>query len=276
MSIGELFKSAGNTVFSKYGRILATFLVYLALVWIMAFLCVNPTIGIIVAIAMYIIIVPLQFGFIKQLILIRKGEKVSAFDFIVFAFDKFGMTWKVTGRLFLKYLGVSVLIIISYVIMAIGIAASSISLISGSASVGTAALCSLLGTIGIFISSIWAFILSLKYTFVYNELVYNDKAETGREIVETVASNMEGYKGKLFLIELVTGILAYVIAMLGLIPVVGLLIILALIFVYIPILQYIMIIFYENVRSEKMPKYEVVEDTNFGMDDEPQDPIQNI
>lgn len=257
MGIGEIISTASKTLFSRFGKTilayLANGLVTFALAFVCGLLAVIPVIGVIALIAMYAILVPLQYGFIKQMICLNNGEDVKSFDFVQFGIDDFGMSWKVAFSLLVKFLGVIILMIVSTLLM------DKVSFLS---------------TIVMIATYIWVIVLSLKYAFVYNELAH-DSNRTAKEILDTVAENMVGNKGKLILLEIVLVVLTFILSALAGIPMLGVVIMIAMIIVFMPILQYAIIIFYEDVRNTKMPNVGVVENVDVNSNNEPQEPIQN-
>ena len=272
MKIGEILSKATETLFSKLGKAILTIIAYLLIAFAIGLLNIIPIVGMI---AMYVLLIPILFGFTKQFIKIYNNDEVKAFDFLHLGFEKFGMAWRVTGRLIIKYLGAIIVMTIAYVIMGAGILAGSAGIIGMNSEVTAAGgVATVIGSILVLISAIWCLILSLKYAFAYNELAYNDNATTGKEIVETVAKNMEGNKGKLVGLYLVLFIILLVLSFLMAIPVLGLIIAIAILILLAPFMQFVMIAFYDGIRNEKMPKVEVVENIEYNNNNEPQDPIQ--
>lgn len=272
MKIREVLSNATSTLFSKFGKSILAILAYLLITFALGLLSIIPIIG---AIAMYILLVPILFGFTKQFIKIYNGEGVKSFDFLHLGFEKFGMAWRVTGRLALKYIGSIIVMAIAYGLMGVGLVAGGAGLIGMSSEAATAGgIATVVGTVLLVISAVWYLVLSLKYAFAYNELAYNDSATTGKEVIENVAKNMEGNKGKLVGLYLVLFALALVLSMLMAIPVLGLIIAIAVLLLLAPFMQFVMVAFYDDVRNEKMPKAQAVETIEYNTNNNPQDPIQ--
>lgn len=265
MKIREVISSSWKILFNRYGITLLTLLAWLAIIIVLGLLSMVPIIGFI---AMCVILIPILFGFIKQFVALYNGEDVKAFDFLNFGFKKFGMVWRVIGRLMLKCLVPNILMFIA---IFLGFLFSFYTFFepfirnSFSFSYMFYLSVSLRG-----VSFVWYFILSLKYMFVYNELTHNENAKTGKEILEATAKNMKGNVGKLLLLDLILILMAVLVAC---IPVLG---ILLLLLIYVPFIHYVTVAFYEHVRKEKMPDYEVLENIDIDSGNGTEGPIQNI
>ena len=135
MKIGEVLSSATSTLFSKLGKSILAILAYLLITFALGLLNIIPLLG---SIAMYVLMIPILFGFTKQFIKIYNGEDIKAFDFLHLGFEKFGMAWKVTGRLAIKYLGAIIIMTIAYIIMGAGLVAGSTGLIGMSGEIAAA------------------------------------------------------------------------------------------------------------------------------------------
>lgn len=264
MKIGQVISSSWKILFKRYGITLLTLLAWLAITIVLGLLSMIPIIG---SIAMYVISLPMQFGLIKQFVALYNGEDVEAFDFLNFGFKKFGMVWRVIGRMVIKYLIPIILMIGASLCISIGVSAG----IFGRSS--TTEILSIIGIVLFVVSFVWCFILSLKYMFVYNELAHNENAKTGKEILEATAKNMEGNVGKLLSLDLILILMAVVAVLVACIPVLG---ILLLLLIYVPFIQYVTVAFYEHVRKEKMQDYEVLENIDIDSGNGTEGPIQNI
>lgn len=271
MKLGEVISSSWKTLFKRYGITLLTFLAWFVISLGLGVISIIPIVG---AIAMYVILIPIQAGLRKQFVALYNGEDVHPFDFLKLGFDKFGMVWRVFGRLLLKYLIPIILFIAAYICIGIDQFGAFLNMVYDDSTIGNTDLFAIVGVILFVVSIAWCFDLSLKYIFAYNELAHNENAKTGKEIVETTAQNMKGNTGKLLLLYLVLTLITVVAIFIGAcIPIVGILLI---IFILCPFVQYVTVAFYEHVRREKMPDYEVTENMDIGGENSSDEPMQNI
>lgn len=277
MKIGEILSRATNTLFSKLGKSILAVLAYLLISFLIGLLNILPVIG---GIAMYVLLIPIAFGFIKQFIKLYNGEEVNAFDFLNLGFEKFGMSWRVTGRLILKYIIPIIIMIISSVFLVIGATTGILGSLGAEINAEVLNFTLIIAIIGFIIATFISIVLSLKYMFAYNELAYNDNATTGKEIVENAAKNMKGNKGKLVGLYLVVILIVIGISLLLIVPVLGLIVFVAILLLVVPFIQFVMVAFYDSARKEKMQNTGINivlnEEVIFEQNNEPQDPIQNI
>ena len=68
-----------------------------------------------------VINVPLSFGILYAFLKLYKDENVGAFDFFKLGFNNFGKSWSITFNIFLKMIVPAIVIIISYILIAVGI-----------------------------------------------------------------------------------------------------------------------------------------------------------
>lgn len=288
MKLGEVISSSWKTLFKRYGITLLTFLALAVISFAFAFLVIVlnkvPVIGTILAYVLvavaFVVVPPIAFGQTKQFIALYNGENVKPFDFLKNGFSKFGMVWKLQLRLFLKYLIPIILMVIGFVcywIIGFGYLIYDVFAFTGihnadffNVVVENAELFGCVSLLLFVVGIWWITVLLLKYIFVYNELAHHENSKTVKEILKLSEENMKGNAKKLLLIELMFFCISTVI---GFVPYIGGIINLLL---YVPFVQYVTVAFYEHVRREKMPDYDVTENMDIGGENSSGGPIQNI
>ena len=111
-----------------------------------------------------VINVPLSFGILYAFLKLYKDENVGAFDFFKLGFNNFGKSWSITFNIFLKMIVPAIVIIISYILIAVGISLYSTSLFVtySTSAVNGYVFIAIIGFILLIASSIWA---TTKYYF---------------------------------------------------------------------------------------------------------------
>ncbi len=279
MKLGEIFGVATKTLTENYITILKTVLAFLLSVLLLtlggglvAFLLgfISGVLSSIIILGITVIFIPLQFGFVKQIISIYNGQEVNAFDFIKIGMNDFKMSCKVLKVMLwtmLKYIIPTILLVVGLIIIVVGQWLRMFYASSTSPEVFTMLGETVLGVVLAVVATIWLLILSLKYMFTMNELAYDDGVNTARQIVKNSANNTKGKRGKLFLLLLLIGLLNLLLSLLMQIPVLNILIYIATIIVVTPFTQLALIAFYQDIRPQEQ-KIQIVEDTS--------GPIQNI
>lgn len=246
MGIGEILSSAFKTLITRLGETIKTYLAYALILFVLSFITnILKEVSVIkwiAAIGLIIVQVPLQFGLIKQFILLYNEKYVEPFGFIRLGFEKFGMSWRVTGRMFLKLLVPIILILIAQMILI----QSGLNMVFG----GGSATGSIFGSVLMIIAIILTIIQSLKYMFAYNELAYDEATYTGKEILETVKQNMEGNKVKLILTYIAILVISALMSLLVKIPIIGIIITIVAVILFVPYSQYVAVAFYEGIRGD--------------------------
>jgi len=199
MKAKEFRKLARENLNGRWGNFALLTFLYTLFIWLIGMAAGSiPIIG---GVAIYIITPVLAFGFIKQMILLKKGIHVDYLDFFTFGFKKFADVWKVWGWLFLKYLGPIIMIFISIIVLVLGLIFGAIlkqvsdvttSFVSG------VIICSLVLASIIYIAAmIWLIPLSYKYAFAYYELAMNPEMKA-KDVVELSGKKMVGNRWRYF------------------------------------------------------------------------------
>lgn len=165
------------------------------------------------SILVFVIEIPLSFGYILSLFKLYNAEDVNGFDFLKLGFNNFSKSWSVFFNMLLKLLVPIILIIISVVVMSFGIGAtigsslialttynsSATSIASGA--IGGFVIVMIVGMILYIVSIIFMITKSLYYALSYIVLA-NHPEMTGKQAVEESRKLMEGNRSKLFVLQL--------------------------------------------------------------------------
>lgn len=188
----------------------------------------NSTMYNVFSIVYFIIEVPLQFGLFYAFFKLYRGENVGAFDYLKLAFKNFGRSWVINFYMILKLIAPILLIIVSTVIMAFGMAASasdSIFLASGvtSSYSGFGTFLMFLGVISLIASMVWCVVKSYYYQLAYM-VAFDNPNMLPKDCVLRSQELMTDRRGKLFCLQFsfigwaILAVLTFGIGYLWLIP----------------------------------------------------------
>ena len=189
-----------------------------------------PVLSLIVSIGITVISIPLTYGIIISFMKLKRDEEVSAFDFLTLGFSEFSRAWKVAFSMLAKLILPIVLVGISYFVILVAsgllLFSSSSSIISDSAysiSSSISIILLIIGVVGLFASSIYAYVKELSLTLSYN-IAYDEPDLTTKQAVEKSQTLMKGNKGNCFVLTLsfigwaILAALTFGIGMLWLMP----------------------------------------------------------
>ena len=227
---------------SKWGKAAIMMLAYAVCFFILGLIqnlfTEGSTLYAIFSIIVAIIEIPLGFGLLISLLKLYKDEETSAFGFLKLGFNNFKRSWAVTWYVFLKLLLPIILIIVAYIIVAIGISVATVSAVSGGgATVGSAL--SIIGTILLIVGYIWSIPRSYSYMMSY-VIAADEENLTSKEAVNKSGEIMQGNRWKLFCLQfsfIGWAILASIVLGIGYLWL-------------IPYIQFAMIAFYFNLNGK--------------------------
>lgn len=172
-----------------------------------------------------VINVPLSFGILYAFLKLYKDENVGAFDFFKLGFNNFGKSWSITFNIFLKMIVPAIVVIISYILIAVGISFYATSLIAvySTSTLNFYAFISIVGFILLVVSSIWA---TAKYYFYQLAFLISMENEdmSAKDVVEESKKAMTGKRAGLFWLQLsfigwaILGAISFGIGFLWIIP----------------------------------------------------------
>lgn len=187
----------------KWGKAVCITLAYIAICFVLGLIegLFPDSMESIFAIINIVIEIPLAFGLIIAFMKLYNDEEVKAFDFFTLGFSNFARSWKVSLRILLKMIVPVILVILSYVLIAVGsVGTIGAAFYSSSATAGFGTV-AIIGFILLILSMIWATTKSYYYQLAYFVAVDNSDL-TAKEAVEKSQELMTGKRGKLFCLQL--------------------------------------------------------------------------
>lgn len=202
MIASDFRKEARTKLTGKWGKAACITLAYCFVFFVIGLIegLFPESIKFIFSIASLVIEVPLIFGVTNSLIKLYNGEDVKAFSFFSLGFNNFKKSWSVTFNTILKMIVPVILIIISYVLIAVGIVSSVMFAITTTNS-SIPAIVTPIGFILLIISMIWA--ITKSYYYQLSTIIAIDNPEmTGKEAVLRSEELMKNKRGKLFCLQI--------------------------------------------------------------------------
>lgn len=187
----------------------------------------NDVMNLIISVIVFIIDVPISFGFIISFIKLKRGENVGAFDFFTDGFSNFSRAWSIAWSTIVKMILPIILVIVAAVIF-IGFSGASLigvmSDVAVSNSIGKSApILAVIGAILFVAAVVYAIIKGLLYS-VSNYVAYDNPDMDAKSAVEESAKLMNGNRGNLVGLQLsfigwaILGIFTFFIGYFWLIP----------------------------------------------------------
>lgn len=172
-----------------------------------------------------VINVPLSFGILYAFLKLYKDENVGAFDFFKLGFNNFGKSWSITFNIFLKMIVPAIVIIISYILIAVGISLYSTSLFVtySTSAVNGYVFIAIIGFILLVVSSIWATTKYYFYQLAFLISIENEDMSAEEAVTESQKA-MTGKRARLFWLQLsfigwaILGAISFGIGFLWIIP----------------------------------------------------------
>ena len=172
-----------------------------------------------------VINVPLSFGILYAFLKLYKDENVGAFDFFKLGFNNFGKSWSITFNIFLKMIVPAIVIIISYILIAVGISLYSTSLFVtySTSAVNGYVFIAIIGFILLVVSSIWATTKYYFYQLAFLISIENEDMSAEEAVTESQKA-MTGKRASLFWLQLsfigwaILGAISFGIGFLWIIP----------------------------------------------------------
>lgn len=204
MPSSEIRKDAREALIGKWGKGVCILLAYLLISFAEGFIqgifeniCGKQSALVsLISLAFTIINTPIAFGLVICFIKLKRGEDVSAFDFLNDGFSRFGRAWGIALNTFVKLL-IPILCLVALVVLLI-IAFAVPFLNSGS----TLGIIFLVAIAVLYIASI-VYIVSRSLLYVLAYMIGYDEPElSSKACVEKSAELMKGNRGNYFLLEL--------------------------------------------------------------------------
>lgn len=172
-----------------------------------------------------VINVPLSFGILYAFLKLYKDENVGAFDFFKLGFNNFGKSWSITFNIFLKMIVPAIVIIISYILIAVGISLyyTSLFVTYSTSAVNGYVFIAIIGFILLIASSIWATTKYYFYQLAFLISIENEDMSAEEAVTESQKA-MTGKRACLFWLQLsfigwaILGAISFGIGFLWIIP----------------------------------------------------------
>lgn len=204
MISSDFRKEAREKLTGKWGKIALITLIYMVIAIILNYFD-NHTDGfanLIISIFTIVINVPIIYGLTMTFFKLFNDENVEFFDFLKDGFNNFSRSWNVAWSVFVKLLAPFILLIVSYILMAIGGAGSFIAYFNNSSTTASGALLGLavIGVILAIVSYVWLLVKSYYYQLTSLIAIENPEMSS-KDAVEESKKLMEGKRWKLFCLQ---------------------------------------------------------------------------
>lgn len=196
MVASQIRATARESLQGKWGKAALLTLVYVLITFAISFVAnLIPVIG---SIALFVIQLPIGYGFIVSFMKLKRGEEVGYTEFLSTGFSSFAKVWGVFGNILLKMIIPIAVLVVAIVIMIVGVSGSIVGLTSNSsgATAGFSGL-GIIGFIAYFAALIYAMVKGLLYSLSYYILKDNENM-SGKEIVEESERLMKGNRWRYF------------------------------------------------------------------------------
>lgn len=204
MPASEIRKDAREALIGKWGKGICILLAYFLISFAEGFVqgvfetfCGEKSFIVsLINIAFVIINTPLAFGLVISFIKLKRGESVSAFDFLHDGFSEFGRAWGISLNTLVKLLIPILCLAALLVLLAI---AFTTSFLTTESSIGII----FLVVIAILYVACIVYVVSRSLLYVLAYMIGYDEPElSSKACVEKSAELMNGNRGNYFLLEL--------------------------------------------------------------------------
>jgi len=191
MSTAELKAKAKGALAGKWGKSALMILCYLLITATISFvLGLIPVVGNIISL---IISLPISYGLIASFMRLRRGEAVSATDFLNSGLSNIGKVWGVYGHTLLKLLVPTIIAIVCMLVVTFSTAASFTAGIMSGSSIRTAGFSgiAIIAYIGFIVAIIFSGTKGLLYSLT-NYILFDNPNMSSKAIVEESERLMRG------------------------------------------------------------------------------------
>ena len=198
MRASEYRKEPGRNLSGKWGKAAIITLVYVIACVLLSLLDVVPLTG---PILLQIIIIPIAYGIIATMIMLRKNEKVNVITFIDKGFTNFVRIWKVMLRILVKLLPMTIIYIIFVWLLVMSIIFWSIEMATLNYQEPMLLIFTVISAIGMLVSFIWLLAKSYLYAPTYY-LTHENPEMTSKEIILKSETMMRGNRWRYFCLNI--------------------------------------------------------------------------
>lgn len=200
MKAKEIRAQAREALSGNWATFILLNVMYVLSIAVLSFL--NVLIPIIGYIALMVLTVPLAYGYLKNLLRLKRKETDNAFEFFRYTFNDFARAWCVTGRILLKLIVPLIIVgisLIAIVILAVFVAMSAIA--GNESALVVSSFGYLIVMVALFIGYIWLIVRGL-LCVLSTYIAIDNPQMSAKETVDLSVKLMKGNRLKYIFLSL--------------------------------------------------------------------------
>lgn len=200
MKAKEIRAQAREALSGNWATFILLNVMYVLSIAVLSFL--NVLIPIIGYIALMVLTVPLAYGYLKNLLRLKRKETDNAFEFFRYTFNDFARAWCVTGRILLKLIVPLIIVgisLIAIVILAVFVAMSAIT--GNESALVVSSFGYLIVMVALFIGYIWLIVRGL-LCVLSTYIAIDNPQMSAKETVDLSVKLMKGNRLKYIFLSL--------------------------------------------------------------------------
>ncbi len=200
MKAKEIRAQAREALSGNWATFILLNVMYVLSIAVLSFL--NVLIPIIGYIALMVLTVPLAYGYLKNLLRLKRKETDNAFEFFRYTFNDFARAWCVTGRILLKLIVPLIIVgisLIAIVILAVFVAMSAI--VGNESALVVSSFGYLIVMVALFIGYIWLIVRGL-LCVLSTYIAIDNPQMSAKETVDLSVKLMKGNRLKYIFLSL--------------------------------------------------------------------------
>ena len=200
MKAKEIRAQAREALSGNWATFILLNVMYVLSIAVLSFL--NVLIPIIGYIALMVLTVPLAYGYLKNLLRLKRKETDNAFEFFRYTFNDFARAWCVTGRILLKLIVPLIIVGISLIAIVILAVFVTMSAIAGNESaLVVSSFGYLIVMVALFIGYIWLIVRGL-LCVLSTYIAIDNPQMSAKETVDLSVKLMKGNRLKYIFLSL--------------------------------------------------------------------------
>ena len=200
MKAKEIRAQAREALSGNWATFILLNVMYVLSIAVLSFL--NVLIPIVGYIALVVLTIPLAYGFLKNLLRLKRKETDNAFEFFKYTFNDFARAWCVTGRILLKLIVPLIIVgisLIAIVILAVFVAMSAIA--GNESALVVSSFGYLIVMVALFIGYIWLIVRGL-LCVLSTYIAIDNPQMSAKETVDLSVKLMKGNRLKYIFLSL--------------------------------------------------------------------------
>ena len=200
MKAKEIRAQAREALSGNWATFILLNVMYVLSIAVLSFL--NVLIPIVGYIALVVLTIPLAYGFLKNLLRLKRKETDNAFEFFKYTFNDFARAWCVTGRILLKLIVPLIIVgisLIAIVILAVFVAMSAI--VGNESALVVSSFGYLIVMVALFIGYIWLIVRGL-LCVLSTYIAIDNPQMSAKDTVDLSAKLMKGNRWKYIFLSL--------------------------------------------------------------------------